>query len=226
VEWTPARIRLLRAAGLSLSQDEFATALGFTKRTVGNAERGVHPPSLALRRALDQAWEKAPDAQRDRFLAVQATAQTPIQVIPMDVSADSAQGMVATTACAGATTMVAVESLAVQREVAMAAAESARFGQFAEQSNVGPHTLEQFRADLARIVTSYPNRPIYPLFVELCALRNRAFELLEGRQHPEQGRELYLVAACCAGFSPTLLSTWAGYRPPKHRLVRRSCALS
>jgi hypothetical protein len=54
-----------------------------------------------------------------------------------------------------------VEDLAVQREVVMAAAESARFGQFAEQSNVGPHTLEQFRADLARIVTTYPNRPVY-----------------------------------------------------------------
>lgn len=88
---------------------------------------------------------------------------------------------------------------AVQREVAMAAAESARFGQFAEQSNVGPHTLEQFRADLTRIVTTYPNRPVYPTFVELRALRNRTFELLEGRQHPEQGRELYLVAGALCG---------------------------
>lgn len=69
VEWTPARIRLLREAGLCLSQDEFATALGFAKRTVGNAERGAHPPSLALRRALDHALEKASDAQRDRFFA-------------------------------------------------------------------------------------------------------------------------------------------------------------
>jgi hypothetical protein len=81
----------------------------------------------------------------------------------------------------------------------MAASESARFGQFAEQSNVGPHTLEQFRADLVRIVTIYPNRPVYPLFVELRALRNRAFELLEGRQHPEQTRELYLVAGALCG---------------------------
>ncbi len=92
-----------------------------------------------------------------------------------------------------------VEDLAVQREVAMAAAESARFGQFAEQSNVGPHTLEQFRADLTRIVTTYPNRPVYPIFVELRALRNRAFELLEGRQYPEQSRELYLVAGALCG---------------------------
>jgi hypothetical protein len=91
------------------------------------------------------------------------------------------------------------EDPAVQREVAMAASGSARFGQFAEQSNVGPHTLEQFRADLVRIVTNYTNRPVYPLFVELRALRNRAFELLEGRQHPEQTRELYLVAGALCG---------------------------
>jgi DNA-binding XRE family transcriptional regulator len=58
MEWTPARICLLREVGLCLSQDKFATALGFAKRTVGNAERGTHPPSLALRRALDQAFEK------------------------------------------------------------------------------------------------------------------------------------------------------------------------
>ncbi|MCA1672960.1 MAG: helix-turn-helix domain-containing protein, partial [Actinobacteria bacterium] len=69
VEWTPARIRLLREVGLCESQDGFAKALGFAKRTLGNAERGTHPPSLALRRALDQALENASDAQRTRFLA-------------------------------------------------------------------------------------------------------------------------------------------------------------
>ncbi len=81
MEWTPARIRLLRAAGLCLSQEKFATALGFTKRTVGNAERGAHPPSLALRRALDHALEKASDAQRDRFVAGLAT---PAGAVPRD----------------------------------------------------------------------------------------------------------------------------------------------
>ncbi|MDQ3154127.1 MAG: hypothetical protein M3R63_21230, partial [Actinomycetota bacterium] len=49
------------------------------------------------------------------------------------------------------------------------------------------------------IVTTYPNRPVYPMFVELRALRNRAFELLEGRQYPEQSRELYLVAGVLCG---------------------------
>ncbi|MGQ0778671.1 MAG: hypothetical protein ACT4NY_30375, partial [Pseudonocardiales bacterium] len=50
-------------------QDKFAKELGFDKRTIGNAERGAHPPSLALRRALDEALENVSDAQRSRFLA-------------------------------------------------------------------------------------------------------------------------------------------------------------
>ncbi|MBV8542955.1 MAG: hypothetical protein JO364_01830 [Pseudonocardiales bacterium] len=69
MEWTAARIRRFREVGLCLPQDKFATTLGFAKRTVGNAERGTHAPSLALRHALDHALEKATDAQRDRFLA-------------------------------------------------------------------------------------------------------------------------------------------------------------
>jgi transcriptional regulator with XRE-family HTH domain len=67
VEWTAATIRRFSDVGLCLPREKFAKELGFTKRTIGNAERGVHPPSLALRRALDQAWEKATDEQRNRF---------------------------------------------------------------------------------------------------------------------------------------------------------------
>ncbi len=92
-----------------------------------------------------------------------------------------------------------VGTLAVQREVALAAAESARFGQSAEQSNVGPRALEQCRADLTRLVTRYPSRPVYPTFMELCALRDRVFALLEGRQPPGQRRELYLLAGALCG---------------------------
>lgn len=90
----------------------------------------------------------------------------------------------------------------IEEMTTMAADESARFSEFAEQSNVGPHTLDQFQADLRRIVTVYPNRPIYPLFVELRSLRNRAFALLEGQQPPALTRELYLIAgALCAVLS-------------------------
>ena len=85
-------------------------------------------------------------------------------------------------------------TLALEKEIAMAAAESARFAQLVGQSNTGPHTVEQFRADIDRIVTNYGNRPVYPTFVEVRELRDRAFELLEGRQRPDETRDLYLVA--------------------------------
>ncbi len=73
VEWTPSRMRLLREVGLCRSQQDFAKTVGFAMRTIGNAERGVHPPGLALRRALDQVLEQATDAQRDHFHVAMAT---------------------------------------------------------------------------------------------------------------------------------------------------------
>ncbi len=94
------------------------------------------------------------------------------------------------------------------QEAGEAAAESARWAMTVEPTTVGPHTLEQLRADLDRVVTVYPNRPVYPLFAELRELRNRAFELLDGRQHPRQATELYrttgLVCAALAHASMDL----------------------
>lgn len=100
MEWTPPLIRLFRDVGLCQSQHDFAKTLGFAKRTVGNAERGTHPPSLALRRALDQALEHASDIQRDRFLAAITTEDqgiaslahgtTPAVTFPVTSYADTA----------------------------------------------------------------------------------------------------------------------------------------
>lgn len=87
-----------------------------------------------------------------------------------------------------------------EEDIIMAAArESARFAQSVEQTNVGPHTLEQFEADIKRIVKTYPNRPILPLFLEVRELRDRAFELLEGRQPPQRTQDLYVIAGVLCG---------------------------
>jgi hypothetical protein len=92
---------------------------------------------------------------------------------------------------------VAVQS---DEDVVMAAArESADFAAFAEGSNVGPHTLDQLRADIERIVLTYPNRPVLPIFAEVREVRNRAFELLEGHQPPAYTRDLYLTAGLLCG---------------------------
>jgi transcriptional regulator with XRE-family HTH domain len=68
MEWDPANIRALRTA-LRLPQEKFAFQLGAAPKTVRNWERGQHPPSLALQRALDQAWESASPGQKKRFFA-------------------------------------------------------------------------------------------------------------------------------------------------------------
>ncbi|MGW1496836.1 hypothetical protein, partial [Streptomyces sp. NPDC002402] len=93
-----------------------------------------------------------------------------------------------------------VQSEYVPEDVVMAAAnESARFAARVEGSNCGPHTMEQLEADIRRIVTTYPNRPVGPTFQEVRSLRNRAFELLEGRQAPHLTRDLYVAAGVLCG---------------------------
>ncbi|WP_160051667.1 hypothetical protein [Nocardiopsis sp. FR26] len=91
-------------------------------------------------------------------------------------------------------------SFETEAEVIMSAArESAHFTQYAGRTNVGPHTLEQLDADLRNLIKAYPGRPVFPTFLELVDLRNRAFELLEGQHYPTQGRDLYLIAGVTCG---------------------------
>ncbi|MER6912464.1 hypothetical protein ABT354_12415 [Streptomyces sp. NPDC000594] len=85
-------------------------------------------------------------------------------------------------------------------DVVMAAAnESADFAVKVDGSNVGPATLEQLEADIRRMMLTYPHRPVGPLFTEVRRLRNRAFELIEGRQPPHHTLDLYLAAGILCG---------------------------
>lgn len=92
-----------------------------------------------------------------------------------------------------------VRQATVEEEIDMAASEAARFAQAIEQTNIGPHSVEQFFSDIRRIAAVYPNRPVYPTFVEIRQLALRAFEKLEGRQFPDQSLDLYLIAGVLCG---------------------------
>ncbi|MEN3356930.1 MAG: hypothetical protein V7637_912 [Mycobacteriales bacterium] len=80
-----------------------------------------------------------------------------------------------------------------------AAHQSAEFSEWAEATNVGPSALDQFDQDVRTIARSYLRSPPLPLVLDTIRLRNRAFTLLEGRQHPTQSRRLYLVAGRACG---------------------------
>jgi hypothetical protein len=87
-----------------------------------------------------------------------------------------------------------------------AAEESAAFGAWAEVTNIGPTTLEQFDSDIRQIAHTYLHTPPLPLFLRTLRLRDRAFALLQGRQHPDQTRHLYATA----GWLCSLLAWMSG----------------
>jgi hypothetical protein len=68
-----------------------------------------------------------------------------------------------------------------------------------EVSNVGAETLDQLADDVRRLVVAYLQQPLPTLLSDLVDTQDRAFTLLEGRQRPEQTRDLYLVAGITCG---------------------------
>lgn len=92
------------------------------------------------------------------------------------------------------------DGLHSDEEVIMdAAGQSAEFGEWAEGTNVGVTTLEQLDEDVRRISRDYLGNPPLPLMLSALRVRNRVFTLLEGRQHPNQTRHLYLSAGRLCG---------------------------
>ena len=76
----------------------------------------------------------------------------------------------------------------------MAAANQA--GDHAGRSGAGDieeSTLEQLHDHVARLARGYLTGPMLPLFGELVAVRNRAYELLEFTQRLSQRSDLYLI---------------------------------
>ncbi|MGH3707536.1 MAG: hypothetical protein ACRDRQ_05410 [Pseudonocardiaceae bacterium] len=68
-----------------------------------------------------------------------------------------------------------------------------------EATNVGAETLDQLLDDVRRLVVAYNQQPLPTLLGDLAGTQERAFGLLEGRQRPEQTRDLYLVAGIACG---------------------------
>ncbi|MGH3978300.1 MAG: helix-turn-helix domain-containing protein [Pseudonocardiaceae bacterium] len=87
----------------------------------------------------------------------------------------------------------------VEGLVAMSARRALRFAATAEGSNVGPEMLEQLWDDVRRLARAYPQQPLPALVGDLVEAQDVAFRLLEGRQRPDQARDLYLLAGVTSG---------------------------
>ncbi len=85
-------------------------------------------------------------------------------------------------------------------EVIIMSADRARdFLSRIEASNVGAETLDQLLDDIRRLIVAFQQQPLPTILGELVDTQERAFGLLEGRQRPEQSRDLYLVAGIACG---------------------------
>lgn len=84
--------------------------------------------------------------------------------------------------------------------ISMSADRARNFLARAEETNLGPGTIDQLTDDVRRLAIASQERPFPLLLSDLVETQDRAFGLLEGRQKPEQTRDLYLLAGIVSGF--------------------------
>jgi hypothetical protein len=113
-----------------------------------------------------------------------------------------------------------------ERDLIMAASyESASFGQHVGTTNIHTGTLEQIEADIDRIGRAYLTQPLIGLLAETRYVRNVTFTALEGRQYPNQSRQLYLFAAQLCGLMASASSDLGYYDPARtHARTAALCA--
>ena len=112
-----------------------------------------------------------------------------------------------------------VGASAIRLGVLMAAHEGSEHAERAEQRGIGEATLEQFRADVARLSVAYLTGETFGLFSEMRRVRNRILEALDRRQWPRDSAELYLLAGCLSALMAAA-ATNLGYPQEAEELTR------
>jgi hypothetical protein len=87
----------------------------------------------------------------------------------------------------------------LERQVAMATRRAAQFTTFAEIDNVGPEAIAQLQDDVVHLANAYIHDPLTAIMGDLIEEQEITFRLLEGKQKPALGRDLYLLAGVVSG---------------------------
>ncbi len=113
--------------------------------------------------------------------------------------------------------------LTVKREVLMTAHEGSDHAQEAERRDIGEATLEQLRADVARLsVESMTGEP-FPLFHEMRRVRDRIYRLLDQHLWPRDQTDLYFLLGCLADLM-AITASELGYPQAGEELIRSGWA--
>lgn len=111
----------------------------------------------------------------------------------------------------------------VEREVLMAAHEGSEHAERAERRDIGPATLEQLRADVARLSADFMTGEPLNSFLEMRRVRARIFRVLDQRLWPRDQAELYFLLGCLADLMATAASG-LGYPQAAEELIRSGWA--
>jgi hypothetical protein len=112
---------------------------------------------------------------------------------------------------------------AVEREVLMAAHEGSDHAAEHEQVGIGEATLEQLRADLARLSRLTDTGAPLTAFLESRRVRDRIYRLLDRRLRPREQGDLYFLLGCVNGLMG-LTANRLGYPDAAEELIRAGWA--
>jgi len=108
---------------------------------------------------------------------------------------------------------------AAKHEVMMAAHEASDHAAEHEQHGTGEATLEQLRADLARLSRLSDTSAPFPAFLDMRRVRDRVYRLLDRRQRPREQADLYFLAGCLNGLMGVTANR-LGYPDAAEELIR------
>jgi tetratricopeptide (TPR) repeat protein len=151
---------------------------------------GIHPSQFGLTtREPAQAAAPTPSAE------AAPAALVPVQ-LPGAATAGPFPPTPAGIAYRGRQEPVVLRDFAVEHEVMMAAHEGSDHAAEHEHHGIGEATLEQLRADLARLSGLCDTGAPLPAFLDMRQVRDRIHRLLDRRARPRDEAELYFLLGC------------------------------
>jgi hypothetical protein len=193
-----------RAAGYS--QTEFGVLVGYSRSSVANVETGrqhvpahfwvkadevVHAEGALV--ALSSETDAA--AKREREEAAQSTRLYFVGVVRDGSAVPGGQMIHAPGDAVDAPGHMAGWLDAI----AIAAGQAREHAENAAVTDVGPGTVEQFRADVVRLGRAYVSAPPLPLFAAMHQTLGRVQAALRRRTYPHQARDLNFLAGALCG---------------------------
>ena len=111
----------------------------------------------------------------------------------------------------------------VEREVLMAAHEGSDHAEDYEQHGIGEATLEQLRADVARLSRLSDTGSPLPVFLDMRRVRDRVYRLLDRRLWPREQADLHFLLGCLNGLMG-ITANRLGYPDAAEELIRAGYA--